>query len=153
MEISLSAPSQLTNQGSLSNAVTKVAGVIAASNESAQPVVSSTPQIQPAPVIRVNEQNSIESPFIEITQEASDNRLTANTAPTSVSPPDTSRTQIRELTLEQSNIQDRQNSLESEQREIQQDIDELQRRELEINRKKFELQRQTSLGNIINISI
>lgn len=161
MEVSLNSTNLLTSQGSLSNASLAVAGATVNTgstnnNQASQSSVTSNQQIQPSPIISVNEQGGIESPFIDITQEISTNQSNslAQALPGTVNQTDrTNNNQLRELISEQLNIQERQQSLESEQQEIEQEIDRLQQRELEINRKKFELQRQSSLGNIINISI
>ena len=155
MEISFGASTQLVAPPTnLTNASINVAGAGSTNNQvpAAQPTIAAE-GIQPSPVIRVNEQAEIESPFIEITENTANNLNTTEQQSPQLQPQDNTPRQIRELSGQQRVIESQRELLEDEQLEIQQEINELQRKELEINRRRFELQRQSSLGQIINLQI
>lgn|GEM_PF-3128519 len=105
------------------------------------------------PVVQVSDEGSIESPFIDISRQNAENQSVAAAQITDSQTVDNTPRQIRELDNEQQNIQSRAELLEDEEQAIEREINELRRKELEINRRRFELQRQSSLGQFINLEI
>ncbi|TQV85804.1 hypothetical protein [Aliikangiella coralliicola] len=166
MVISISAPGQLissqtndtsVSQGStaaLSSATLNVANSPSSNSTSANISASTVGNvgITPAPVIQVNQDDQLESPFIEINRQvAQDNNINQQ----SFEPPppqDSTLNQLRELTTEQQDIQSRQDALQQQEQQIEREISQLQQKELEINRKRFQLQQQ-SIGNFINFQV
>lgn len=120
--------------------------------------------IQPAPLVTVNEQEQLESPFVTITQQAAELSQQTVSQPDPVSPtsdlvdPDkitsdssaTINQALQGLNQQSSQVRERRSELESQATEINNEIRELRQKEQEINRKKFQLQ-NASIGNRINL--
>ena len=109
--------------------------------------------IQPAPIVKVNESGRLESPYVKITQELSDNanrKLPATQPAISTSKTSTSKL-IQNIVQQQQAVEVRRESLEKEQSVIESEINKLQKQELELNRKKFQIQQQKSIGDTINL--
>ena len=125
--------------------------------QSVRPTTDSSSVISPLPTVRVNESATIddpvlESPYINITNQAADSDNLESQNYSSPSPVDKSSQQILGLSQKQQDIHSRQDQLETQKQDINQEMNQLQQKELEINRKKFQLQQQ-STGNLLNISV
>ena len=113
--------------------------------------------IRPAPVIRVSSDagelptNTIESPFIEITQQVSENTRTP--LPQTEQPELSNQRLLQDLETERQDIQQRQQQLTNEETAIEREISQLKQREIEINRKKVQLIQQDPKGSLINLSV
>jgi len=149
----LSSPSLLTP--TVSSSRLSLAGA-----DSSASIASKTSQqvgIQPAPVIRVSSDagetltNIIESPFIGITQQVSENARAQ--FPQTERPELSNQRQLQGLETERQDIQQRQQQLTNEETAIEREISQLKQREIEINRKKVQLIQQDPRGSLINLSV
>lgn len=153
LPISMNQPSALTsNVQPSASATIQVNGNISPIDTRSNSIVPSATSAN-TPLVSVSQEGQIESPFVSISQQASDLNNQNQQLPDNAQPVDQVPRQIRSLNEEQQNIRVRQDDLAKEERAIEQEINDLQRRELEINRKRFELQRQSSVGSIVNLQI
>ncbi|MCW8880588.1 MAG: hypothetical protein OQJ89_00965 [Kangiellaceae bacterium] len=100
--------------------------------------------------VTVNEQGQVTSPFIDIAEQES-TQTNVNLAP----PPtlDTSRSNLRALNQQQQSAKNEKDVLSEQQAQIERAIAQLEQEEVVISRKKLQLQRQSAVGNLINLSV
>ena len=160
MAIEIGAASQLIASPSIfSNTAINVAVNGSVSEKSIQPQITvqnssiATNGIKPEPILTVDEQGDISSPYVEITQQLTENSAIRQQKSSQPAVQDNTLSQLQELTGQQQDIQARKESLEEQEQKIEQEINQLQQKELEINRKRFQLQRQSNLGQFINVQI
>jgi chromosome segregation ATPase len=110
-------------------------------------------RLQPEPLVAVTEEGELQSPFISITQQSSQNLAVSEQRPEGLPQQDLAAQQIQRLSGQQQDIRARRESLEEQEQEIEREINQLQQKESEINRKRFQLQQQTSLGQFVNLQI
>lgn len=158
MEINLIAPAQFSLNQNKPDVSINIAGETSSINTSLDTSEGINNRgILPAPVVQVrveptSKETTLESPFIQITQQSSENNNALNQDFSRPATPDNTQQRVRNLILEQQSVQSRKEQLKTQEDAIEREINQLQQKELEINRKRFQLQQQ-STGNLLNIQI
>jgi len=107
----------------------------------------------PSTTINISEQSQVTTPFIEISETAAQNQQPQVSNSGETPRVDSNRSAINAVDGQRKEVRSRKQSLSQEQRTIAQAILKLEKKEAELALKKLQLQQQSSVGNLVNISV
>lgn len=106
----------------------------------------------PSTSINIDDNAEVTAPFIQITEDVNQAQQSqvANTEPPQV---DSNRSAVNAVDSQRRDVLSRKQSLSEEQRTIAKEILKLEKKEAELALKKLQLQQESSVGNLVNLSV
>ncbi|WP_196138172.1 hypothetical protein [Aliikangiella sp. G2MR2-5] len=108
--------------------------------------------LKPEPLVSVNQDDFIQAPFVDITQEVNDLRQPDITEANFSQKRNETSSLIANVDQQQRSVRQQKKQLTEEQQSIEKEILQLEKRESELALKKLKLRQQASVGSLINTS-